>query len=542
MQTHMGKYEQRVNAALHPEIVRTEVQTKMLHDFAELKDAILFRKPLPPSASSEVGIRATTPVKWAQIERAPPMVQGELHASKQHPGWKSLKAKATRPSSSRTPRAKYANLNPPPKSNLRPQSARTCPKQDATPAVSGRAAGPTMKIDTVQAIITRVAAAEEEDDGLDEESLGTFLTQARPIESCRPLKSGFQKYVEPVKPKFEHLDPRRVNNIIRNMPQACEGRLIIPTDVKQLLEKRQTGLRERVIRHTTKPKICPEDNLILRNTNHVETPVSKQEKQDQLAESMRIRQLENTQRREALQKHLAEKTLEKIHRQALAMAARKASEEKAHREDWQRHMLAVMMFAFKTSRVFYHVRRWREHKPRMMRQRWAVLVIEKYYIQHTRKQFSKRRVDALLTLGIVLSNCIRRWRVRRKHKKMDMIKLYLKEVGQFAKIQVAVKRFRAKIVRAQKNIRRSLACDHARYEILELQWAKLDNERRIEFEAHREILLTAIMQKVKPRLELHGNAKGALDAKMRLIESYCGIKKRTETQEQVHLTLPERII
>lgn len=188
------------------------------------------------------------------------------------------------------------------------------------------------------------------------------------------------------------------------------------------------------------------------------------------------------------------------------------------------------------------MRRWREHKPRMMRQRWAVLVIEKYYHQHTRHQFSKRRMDALLRLGRVLSACIRRWRIRQKHKKIDMIKVYLKEVGQFAKIQVAVKRFRAKIVRAQKNIRKSLACDHARYEILELQWVKLDNKRREEFEAHREILLTAIMQKVKPRLELQGGAKAALEAKMRLIESYCGIKKRIETREQVHLPLPERII
>ena len=38
-----------------------------------------------------------------------------------------------------------------------------------------------------------------------------------------------------------------------------------------------------------------------------------------------------------------------------------------------------------------------------------------------------------------------------------------------------------KIVRAQKNIRKSLACDHARYEILELQWVKLPYLLATEF-------------------------------------------------------------
>ena len=535
IQTHMGEYEQRVNAVLHPEIVRTEVQTRMLNDFAELKEAILFRKPLPPSASSELGIRATTPVKWAEIEPAPPIVQGEQPDSKQRLGSKALNQvdKATRPLSAKTPRTKYGNLYPPLKSNLRPQSARTRQQQRATPQVDRPAAVPIMQIETVQTSIARVAAADEEDFGMDEESLGTFLTQARPIESCRPLKSGHGKYVEPVKPKHEHLEPRRVNQVIDNMPLACDGRLVISTDVKRVLERRQLGLKGRVIRHTTKPKIDPHDDVILRNKDHIETPASKQEKIHRHAEGIRARQIESAQRRDALEQEFEQLTLEKIHRHSLAMARKKAAEEKLRREDDQRHMLAVMVFAFKTSRVFYETQRWREHKPLMMRRRWAVLVIEKYYLRHKSNEFSKRRAEALFKLAIVFGRAIRYWRERRKHKKIDMIKLYLKEVGNFAKIQVAVKRFRLKIVRAQNYIRKSLACNHARYELLELQWSKVDSERRKMFEQHRELLLSALMQKVKVRLDLKGNAKGALDAKMRLIESYCGIKKRKETVDEV---------
>ena len=45
----------------------------------------------------------------------------------------------------------------------------------------------------------------------------------------------------------------------------------------------------------------------------------------------------------------------------------------------------------------------------------------------------------------------------------DIVATYLREVGMTATIQIAVKRFRVKIVRAQTKIRRSLAGEWARW-------------------------------------------------------------------------------
>ena len=37
----------------------------------------------------------------------------------------------------------------------------------------------------------------------------------------------------------QHLEPWRVNAVLTNMPLACDGRLVVSTDVRQIMEKRQ---------------------------------------------------------------------------------------------------------------------------------------------------------------------------------------------------------------------------------------------------------------------------------------------------------------
>ena len=80
-------------------------------------------------------------------------------------------------------------LYPPPKTQLRPQSARTLKSKptsaETTPAMLLRAHPPPPTIDEVKSNIVLIASAEEEDDGVDQEGLGTFLTQARPMDTCR---------------------------------------------------------------------------------------------------------------------------------------------------------------------------------------------------------------------------------------------------------------------------------------------------------------------------------------------------------------------
>ena len=481
----MGEYELRVNRALHNRIEKTEAQTKMLTGFAELKEAIIFRKPLPSSASAP-GIRTMTPVKWQRIEPKTSVAIGELgheirmNAANAKTQTKQLSGK--RPTSARPARGKYARMCPPSKSQLRPQSATTRPKdnkQASVPLMLVRNAVPPATIKSVQTNIARIAAAEEDDYSLDEEGLGTFLTQARPIDSCRPVASGQPAYLEPEKTRLEHLEPRRVNAVINSMPLCCDGRLVVSTDVRQVIEKRQAGLKRRVAVHIRKPTRAPEDDVVLHNRDNVQTNEHKLEMLHGRAELMNERLKINSERRERLQKQREQETLENVERHMLAVERRRQLEERLDREDLQRHLLACMMFAFKTSRLRHKIQRWHHHKPSMMRKRWAVLVVEKYYSAYKSHEFSKRRAEALFLLACVFSRCIRAWRERHRGKKAAIIVTYLKEVANFAMIQVAVKRFRIKIVRAQQYIRKSIANNHARYELLELQWNRVDGQRRV---------------------------------------------------------------
>ena len=66
-----------------------------------------------------------------------------------------------------------------------------------------------------------------------------------------------------------------------------------------------------------------------------------------------------------------------------------------------------------------------------------------------------------------------------------------------------------------------------------MQWNKIDGERRAQFEQRRNEMLSVIQQKVKPYVEPAGNAKAVQDAKLRLIESYAGIKKLNECRMEL---------
>jgi hypothetical protein len=132
-------------------------------------------------------------VKWRVIEPLRGVAKGEASGTgeqksagrERHPGSK-------RPSSARPaapPKSKYAMLYPPPKTQLRPQSVRTLKSTptsaETTPAMLLPAHPPPPTIDEVKSNIVLIASAEEEDHGVDQDGLGTFLTQARPMDNCR---------------------------------------------------------------------------------------------------------------------------------------------------------------------------------------------------------------------------------------------------------------------------------------------------------------------------------------------------------------------
>ena len=61
----------------------------------------------------------------------------------------------------------------------------------------------------------------------------------------------------------QHLDPFRVNEVLSKFPLACQGRLVVSTDLQQVLAKRQTGLKDRVVRHTRKVEVHASQVLCL---------------------------------------------------------------------------------------------------------------------------------------------------------------------------------------------------------------------------------------------------------------------------------------
>jgi hypothetical protein len=161
--------------------------------------------------------------------------------------------------------------------------------------------------------------------------------------------SGHKTYVEPVKPKWEHLDANRVDEVINAMPLMCDGRLVMSSDVKHLLQKRQHNLRGRVLQHTRKSKLLPASDLVQRNVDHVKIVGDKINDQDwtfrikastgnelvaadmnpykqrelnalhERAELMSGRREVAEQRRKSLEDSRKEETLERIRRKALAM-------------------------------------------------------------------------------------------------------------------------------------------------------------------------------------------------------------------------------
>lgn len=132
-------------------------------------------------------------VKWEAIEPVKGVAKGESSGvSKQQSEPNESRKGSRRPSSARPAphsKGKYTALYPASKTQLRPHSARVLKGKlkagEPTPAMLLRVQHPPATVDEVKSNIVRIASAEEDGEGMDEEGLGTFLTQARSIESCR---------------------------------------------------------------------------------------------------------------------------------------------------------------------------------------------------------------------------------------------------------------------------------------------------------------------------------------------------------------------
>mmetsp|Transcript_30452 Transcript_30452/g.98139 ORF Transcript_30452/g.98139 Transcript_30452/m.98139 type:complete len:380 (-) Transcript_30452:1064-2203(-) len=218
----------------------------------------------------------------------------------------------------------------------------------------------------------------------------------------------------------------------------------------------------------------------------------------------------------------------------MSLMEKKAEDQRTlHREQLQKYYMQTMALGFYLSYFQNFMRNWMIVKAQLLIKKQAVITIEKYYFNYVSRQYRKRKKAALMQLTMILKNCIRRFRHRFRAKKINIILTFLGQVGKFARFQMAVKRFRAKIIKAQGFFRRQIACNIARYEILELQWNKIDDERKQKFLERREAHLSSIKKKVDPGLDLKGKAKGDFDARLKWVEAQAGIKKLRECKAEL---------
>ena len=164
----------------------------------------------------------------------------------------------------------------------------------------------------------------------------------------------------------------------------------------------------------------------------------------------------------------------------------------------------------------------RERRRRVVRVRAAVRVIMTYYQRYKRQRSSKREAEALMRLAFHLPGMVRRWRSRSTARKAGIIVTYLREMSTFARLQLAVKQFRRRIVKAQRIARAWLDCKHARFEILERQFARADAERNGEHDRRRAALVRRIKEGLDRRLQVKGKAAAAARARVGALEAVGG--------------------
>ena len=107
---------------------------------------------------------------------------------------------------------------------------------------------------------------------------------------------------------------------------------------------------------------------------------------------------------------------------------------------------------------------------------------------------------------------------------MDVIKRFLKDSSEKSEVQVAMGRFRRNIVRVQTLIRTFLACRKARWHLLGLQWAKIDEARLSEYKKRKVSDLSKIKEEKEPGLRLKPWLQDAFNDGVRRIEQAGGLK------------------
>lgn len=211
----------------------------------------------------------------------------------------------------------------------------------------------------------------------------------------------------------------------------------------------------------------------------------------------------------------------------------KEAENRFREEEDQRFLFASVILAARAKVIMRNLELHRLAQAERRRKTWAVACIAKKFRERLLYKHKKRYRQAILALAMHFAAAIQRWRARARHKKAHIIITFLEEVRDSAKLQVALKRYRNKIVRCQKIARQYIQCNRARYLLLELQWDQVDESRIRNFVRNRAEQLHRVKQKLGPSMRLGGSKLEEMNSKMRMIAAIGGPKTLRQCQSDM---------
>jgi hypothetical protein len=296
----------------------------------------------------------------------------------------------------------------------------------------------------------------------------------------------------------------------------------------QVILRREAGFFDRLHAHSAKRQAWDHhvaSELVRRNTEAVSAAANpemrraalsaRSEERDARAAEARVQRLNlDTAFRRAAEADLAWR---------LSATERKHTREAAARVREMQELLLIWLSMERAAagmRLAYQGEvEWRRQVVKM---RTAARVIMARYKRYKRQRSSRREAEALVQLAFHLPGMIRRWRVRSMGRKAAIIVNYLREMSSFARLQLAVKQFRRRIVRAQRIVRAWLDCKRARSEILERQFDRTDAERNGDHDRRRAAMVRRIKEGLDRQLQVKGKAAAVARARLFALEAVGG--------------------
>lgn len=515
--------------------------------FNKLKKAILRGEPLP---TQEQPPREPSPVRWAVIEKERPLAacekkilqrQVQLQVQREKLPFSQLDQKRSsapfvRPASKR---GKFRQLGPPPKTQLRVQMTErevvSTAEAEGRTLLKDRPLGDQQHADADKDLDTSVH--DQMIEILQKEDCRVFLTQTT-LQTIPTARQESTMHVRKKNTMFDYLGPAAVADAVDRLPLACDGRMMVSAELKQVIAKRENNLLERVHKifqdRKQEQKEANQGHALRKNVEQSTThPEEKRSRAAAIAAARAERAEEVSRRRKEAEEEKREETIRKLEWRELGIK-RQAEEDLRRANEGHVKMALVMMTVGRSMAVLSErMQAWLARKPYVKRRRAAAHLISISWKRYLIKKYAKARAEAMMRLAHKLRSFVKRWRIRHLNKKADIIVDFVKQVGQVARFQVAVQQFRKKVAQAQKHVRRHLSISRARFELLELQWNKVDEERIQRFKERREALLHSIKTQMDKSIDLKGTAKTQQLQRMKDIERYGGAKRVRECKMEL---------